>query len=130
MRKHWIVIALVASLCFAALGASAASAQDAASSTSESSVTSGVTPLDEACATGNVCYWSGTGYSGSKSYVSCTGGDHSLSFEAYSMKNRCPNKASFLRQNGYRNNCINANNQTTSTEVFDEIDIGDEGSTC
>jgi hypothetical protein len=126
MRRSWIVMAIMACVCFGAYGASAASAKDASAGAAPT-----VTPLsDETCSSGNVCYWIERNYQEFKSNAPCTGGIHPLGVTGRSAKNKCANKASFLRRNGERVGCLNALESDPSTLEFNEIFIGVEGSTC
>jgi hypothetical protein len=127
MRRSWTVIAVLAAICCAVLGVSAAYAKDAPA---EAEPAAAATPLDESCATGNVCYWSSTGYSGSKSYVTCDTGTFNTSFSGEGAKNRCPNKSATLRRNGTFEECVPANENWENAEYFNEIQIGKEGSGC
>ncbi len=126
MRRSWIALAMLALTCCAGVGASVALAQEAAPAYEQRIIT----PLDESCATGNVCYWSQPEYQGSKSFVSCTGGIHTTSFEAESAKNRCANKASRFLRNGTFIRCVNANENEKFNAGITEKQILKEGENC
>jgi hypothetical protein len=92
---------------------------------------SGLTPLDETCNNGYVCVWTMFHYQGAKGESLCTGGPHPLAGFKGSAKNRCANKAAWLRVNGIAAHCVNpANNFPESSFGFNELWIGAEGSRC
>jgi hypothetical protein len=101
-----------------------------AESAPESPPAEGLAPLDASCNSGNVCVWTETGYNGAKGESLCTGGPHPLAGWKYSVKNRCANKASWLRINGVSNMCINPGGESSGTFQFNELWIGAEGSRC
>jgi len=85
---------------------------------------------DSNCNSGNVCVWVEYEYNGAKGESSCTGGAHPLAGWKYSAKNRCANKASWLRANGSAIQCVNPGNNNGATLAFNEVWIGAEGSRC
>ncbi len=84
---------------------------------------------DESCNSGHVCVWNGFWFTGVKGESLCTGGAHPLAGWKYSAKNRCANKASWLRRNGTAYYCVNPGNNLNVAE-FNELWIGAEGSRC
>lgn len=91
------------------------------------------TLADESCATGNVCAWSSTGFQGTKTPVTCTGGFHSVS-TSWSAKNRCPNKAAelyyFEGEVIRLKVCMNPGGDRPEPGRFNRINILAEGSRC
>lgn len=86
--------------------------------------------LDASCNNGHVCVWNWFGFQGAKGESLCTGGPHYLVGTKYSAKNRCANKASWLRLYATATmGCLNPGGQTEGTE-FKELWIGKEGSHC
>lgn len=89
-----------------------------------------ITPFDETCNSGNVCVWTSNLFQGAKGESLCTGGAHVLAGDKFSAKNRCANKASFLRENGAPSNCLNPGQNGSNLFNFNEVFIGAEGSRC
>ncbi len=85
---------------------------------------------DESCNSGHVCVWTKNTYQGVKGESLCTGGPHPLAGQKFSAKNRCANKAAWLRNDGIAGACVNPGNNIDLVFSFDELWIGAEGSRC
>lgn len=133
MRRNWLVLAILAFACCLVVGVTAAAAAGEAPPASEStppaSEPGAPPPPNPSCLAGYVCSWFQLGFQGEPGFTLCTGGPHPLNQFKGSVKNRCANKASWLRINGVANECINAGGQDEITE-FNELWIGAEGSHC
>jgi hypothetical protein len=111
--QYWVLaasLAVLAVMCSWGIGVPAASA-------------------DESCASGHACVWSFWHFQEAKGESLCTGGAHVLSGLKRSIKNRCANKAVWIRDNGVANGCVNPGVNFTTVE-FHEIWVGAEGSRC
>ncbi|HEU5105258.1 MAG TPA: hypothetical protein VFU11_05410 [Solirubrobacterales bacterium] len=84
---------------------------------------------DESCNSGHACVWSFWHFQEAKGESLCTGGAHPLNGLKRSIKNRCANKAVWIRDNGVANGCVNPGVNFTTVE-FHEIWVGAEGSRC
>jgi hypothetical protein len=129
MHRKWltIVFAALAIGAFAAVTGTA-SAEETAPGTPPAEE---VSPLDETCNSGHVCVWTEFRYQGAKGESLCTGGVHTLAGFKGSAKNRCANKAVWLRENGSTHYCVNpAQNLPEDFVGFNELFIGAEGSRC
>lgn len=144
MRRNWITGAILAiACCLAVWGAAVASAEGshpssgtgatppAEAEASHPSSGAGVIPLaEEGCTSGHVCVWPKENYQGTRGESLCTGGPHPLAGIKESAKNRCLNKASWLRLDGFALECMNAGDSFPGTLEFNELWIGAEGSHC
>ena len=90
----------------------------------------GTASADETCSSGHVCVWTEQSFQGAKGESLCTGGAHVLGGTKFSAKNRCANKASWLRMNGNTWNCLNPGENGSNLFNFNEVWIGAEGSRC
>jgi hypothetical protein len=125
MKRSWALIAVVA-CSFLLSGVSVAAAEEVESSGEGAAP---ATALDETCNPGLVCVWTNIYYSGVKGTSLCTGGAHTLAGWKFSAKNRCANKASWLRINGNAVECLDPGVSRGVAE-FNELWIGAEGSRC
>jgi len=119
-------LAISAVVIVPAVAAETPPASEAASPESEPGA---APPPNPSCLAGYVCSWFQVGFQGEPGFTLCTGGSHPLNQFKGSVKNRCANKASWLRINGFANDCVNAGGQREIAE-FNELWIGAEGSHC
>jgi hypothetical protein len=111
MRRNLMIAALLALTVALLPGASAASA-------------------DTTCNPGDVCAWSWWNFTEAKGESLCTGGVHYMAELKRSVKNRCANKAVWLRKHETNpEGCLEPGQQDPNTE-FTDIWIGVEGSRC
>ena len=160
MRRNWINIAILTLVCCMVFGVGAAAGDETPLASEASQSISGeaqpeseksqpeyetaspetkVAPtsesgasalLDESCANGHVCVWPETYFKGAKGESLCTGGPHPLAGVKLSAKDRCANKAVWLRKDGIAKGCVNAGGQAELAFAFNELWIGAEGSHC
>lgn len=87
-------------------------------------------PSNESCESGHVCVWLGFNFQGERESMLCTGGKHIVGLAlGRSAKNRCANKAAWLREEGVAHACLNPGTNFGERE-FTEVWIGAEGSHC
>jgi hypothetical protein len=129
MNPKWLAMAAAVLVISAVAAFPAGAAAEEASP--EAPAMEEVAPFDETCNSGHVCVWVEFNYQGAKGESLCTGGVHTLTGIKGSAKNRCANKASWLRLNGFTVGCVNpANNFPVASSGFNELWIGAEGSRC
>lgn len=85
---------------------------------------------NESCESGFVCVWGLQEYQGTRESILCTGGKHNVGLPlGRSAKNRCANKAAWLREEGVAHACLNPGTNFPARE-FTEVWVGAEGSRC
>jgi hypothetical protein len=133
MRRSWIALIVLASAFCLIAGVAVAAADEvppASEAVPPASEEGVLAPLDESCNSGHVCVWTEKSYQGAKGESLCTGGVHTLAGMKFSAKNRCANKASWLRRNGEVTACLNPGDNVPIPFEFNELWIGAEGSRC
>jgi hypothetical protein len=125
MRRNWIKLAILAAVGCLIVGVAGAGAEEAPPAGEQGAPAL----LNEACNSGHACVWSFWHFQEAKGESLCTGGVHNLSGLKRSAKNRCANKAVWIRDNGVAHGCINPGLNMTTVE-FHEIWVGAEGSRC